>query len=72
MFGKLTPETRLSSPFVTARLIVACALARKESRGGHYRTDFPQTSPTPVRTFIRRGAGDEIISCGAPFRTDSQ
>jgi L-aspartate oxidase len=72
MFEKLTPETRLSSPFVTARLIVACALARKESRGGHYRTDFPQTSPTPVRTFIRRGPDDAIVSCGAPFSWDSK
>ncbi|MDW8389383.1 MAG: L-aspartate oxidase [Oscillochloridaceae bacterium] len=27
---------------LTARLIVAGALAREESRGGHFRTDFPQ------------------------------
>ncbi len=26
----------------TAQLIVASALARRESRGGHYRRDFPK------------------------------
>jgi L-aspartate oxidase len=28
-----------------ARLIAASALAREESRGAHYRTDFPNTDP---------------------------
>jgi L-aspartate oxidase len=39
---------------VAANLIVAAALAREESRGGHYRSDFPETN-APHRTFIRRG-----------------
>ncbi len=39
---------------ITARLITAGALARCESRGGHYRSDFPETA-APHRTFIRRG-----------------
>ncbi|MEY4784484.1 MAG: hypothetical protein RIR41_2419, partial [Pseudomonadota bacterium] len=39
---------------VAARLITAGALARQESRGGHYRSDFPETA-APHRTFIRRG-----------------
>jgi L-aspartate oxidase len=30
---------------VVARAVVASALARRESRGGHYRTDFPDTDP---------------------------
>jgi L-aspartate oxidase len=59
--------SRVSSPFLTARLIAECALAREESRGGHYRTDFPQTDAKPVRTFIRRGGDDGIVSCAAPL-----
>ena len=31
---------------VVARAVVASALARQESRGGHYRTDFPDTDPS--------------------------
>jgi L-aspartate oxidase len=30
---------------VIATLIARCALAREESRGGHYRTDFQETRP---------------------------
>jgi L-aspartate oxidase len=30
---------------VVARAVVASALARQESRGGHYRTDFPESDP---------------------------
>ncbi|MET1063013.1 MAG: L-aspartate oxidase [Aeromicrobium sp.] len=33
---------------VVARAVIASALARQESRGGHYRTDFPQTDPAPA------------------------
>lgn len=32
---------------VAARFIVEAALAREESRGGHFRSDFPLTSDTP-------------------------
>jgi L-aspartate oxidase len=34
-------------------LIAACALRRKESRGGHYRTDYPKTKTAwASRTFV--------------------
>jgi L-aspartate oxidase len=40
-------------PLVAARLIAACALAREESRGGHYRSDFPALAAELKRTKIR-------------------
>ena len=40
-------------PLLAARLVAACALAREESRGGHYRADFPDLAQTPQRTLIR-------------------
>ena len=46
-------NTVLSNMILTARLIAAAALARKESRGGHYRTDYPAADPAfAQRTFI--------------------
>lgn len=36
---------------VTARLVAASALARRESRGGHFRSDFPGQR-APERTFV--------------------
>ncbi len=37
---------------VAARLIVEAALARQESRGGHFRADFPAADAVGVRTFV--------------------
>jgi L-aspartate oxidase len=34
---------------VVARAVVASALHRQESRGGHYRTDFPEPDPAQAR-----------------------
>lgn len=49
------------SALLAARLILAAALARRESRGGHYRSDFPTTAELAQRTFLRRGAADDIV-----------
>ena len=38
-------QHELRNIYAVALLIARCALAREESRGGHYRTDFPETRP---------------------------
>ncbi len=41
-----------------ARLVAAAALARRESRGGHYRSDFPQPDPEWQRRLFLTAAPD--------------
>ena len=48
LVGKLDADglaRQTTSPFPLARLVAASALARRESRGGHYRSDFPELDP---------------------------
>jgi L-aspartate oxidase len=42
-----------TASLAAARLVAACALARTESRGGHFRADAPQAETGPRRTFVR-------------------
>ena len=54
---------QLRNMATAALMITAAALRREESRGGHYRSDFPSTDPAQAkRTFITldkaRGAAD--------------
>jgi len=48
---------------IAARLVAACALARTESRGGHFRADAPGLK-APVRTFVRLAD----LPAASPFR----
>ena len=41
-----------SLPLVAAQLIARSALEREESRGAHWRSDFPETAAKARRTFI--------------------
>ncbi|MBA2127276.1 L-aspartate oxidase [Hyphomicrobium methylovorum] len=46
-------DTVLANMILTARLIAMAALFRRESRGGHYRVDYPETNPALAqRTFM--------------------
>jgi L-aspartate oxidase len=47
-------------PLITARLIASAAVARQESRGGHFRADFPATRNVGVHTCLRRA--DDIAA----------
>lgn len=59
-------DTVLSNMILTARLITASALQRKESRGGHFRSDFPRTNTAfQHRTFITI---DDLHRIEAPRR----
>ncbi len=43
---------QLQNMTATATLIAAAALARRESRGAHCRTDYPETRPEAARSFM--------------------
>jgi L-aspartate oxidase len=52
-----------------AKLIAAAALMRSESRGGHYRSDFPLPDPAfAKRTFIPLAAADGVARAEAGRR----
>jgi L-aspartate oxidase len=50
----------LDDPHPLARLIARCALARKESRGAHLRSDFPARDPTLDHRHVVVGGEDEL------------
>lgn len=50
-----------------AELVIRSALLRKETRGHHFRRDFPGTSETPQHTLVRK-RGDGIEVTHSPVR----
>jgi len=54
VIGRLeqTAEPALLNMLASARLVAAGALARRESRGGHWRHDFPLSAKNATRTFM--------------------
>jgi L-aspartate oxidase len=58
----------LFSALSSAELIVAAARKRNESRGGHFRTDFPERSAEPFHSLCRMSA-DGVSVEHAPLET---
>ncbi len=55
------PAGLVPRALVVSELIVRSALRREESRGGHFRSDFPDTSDTPKRTFLYKGQAGPVF-----------
>lgn len=51
----------LRNIILNANLIVTAALARRESRGGHYREDFPQKNPNARESIAKLGVIDNSL-----------
>ena len=68
----LRPTAFADGPAADAALvglmIATAALGREESRGGHYRTDFPRPSHWARRSSLRLGEGDVVAG---PMAVDS-
>lgn len=53
---------RFSNISVTAKMIAVAALKREESRGGHFRSDFPEPhEPWKHRTYLTLAEADEAV-----------
>ena len=48
-------DVELKNMLLVSKLITQSALNRKESRGAHYRTDYPQTGSEPCHSEIKKG-----------------
>ncbi|WP_281640282.1 L-aspartate oxidase [Aurantimicrobium minutum] len=53
---RLFPDWEDANLLLLARTVTEAALSREESRGGHYRLDFPDTNPAQARpiTLVRK------------------
>jgi L-aspartate oxidase len=55
-------EPALLNMTAAAKLVTAAALARTESRGGHWRSDHPQTTAKSARTFMTLADAERIAA----------
>ena len=52
MIDAMIDEVGRANPLIASRIIACSALAREESRGGHFRTDFPDTKEDARSSYI--------------------
>jgi L-aspartate oxidase len=62
---RTTGEPSLLNMLAAAKLVTAGALMRRESRGGHWRSDFPLAAKTGKRSYMTLPEA-ERIAAGAP------
>lgn len=65
---RMSAEPALLNMTATARLVTAAALARTQSRGGHWRSDHPASSANSTRTFMTL-ADAQRIAHQTPIQT---
>ncbi len=53
-------KQELANLLQVGEMVVSAALLRRETRGSHYRVDFPQTDPDWDRSIISRLDGDKL------------
>jgi L-aspartate oxidase len=58
-------DPALLNMLASARLVAAAALARRESRGAHWRTDYPATDAQGRRTFLTLAEAEQIAEAEA-------
>ncbi len=67
--GRNCRSERLLNMLTAARIIAAAALARTESRGGHFRSDYPQHDPAwQHRTYITLAEAEAISTAAISTR----
>ena len=65
------PEPALLNMTAAARLVAAAALARRESRGGHYRTDYLATDAIGHRTLLTLADAERIAAGSAMIQRET-
>jgi L-aspartate oxidase len=55
-------EPALLNMTTAAKIVTAAALARHESRGGHFRSDYPQTDSAAKRSFLTLADAEKIAA----------
>ena len=58
LLSRIAEESNL---LTVSRIIHDCALAREESRGAHYREDFPMTTESKLHSYVRKDAGVQLL-----------
>jgi L-aspartate oxidase len=66
-------DRRLANMLTTAKLITSAAYKRKESRGAHFRSDYPTPDEKlAVRSFLTLAKAEEIAREAAEMRTPAR